>query len=522
MAGLGALQGQKSPVPEGLRALMDAQEILKQQASPMTPQGTPTVAAQAEQAIQAQIQAAAPQQGMPGMMPNDPFREQLMKTLQMQAQAQMQGQPQPAPEQSGIAQLPTPNMQGMKEGGIVGFQAGGLGDVADYEDEEDTEREELRNLEGRLYDLLGVTQGPQPLSMQGPQPVTKQAIYEQFEKLGLAKPWEAKKQTVQELSDKYKGITAERAALHEKEKGMRDSELWGALFKGQDVGQVKQAMLNRDKAYNESLVNDLKFAMGMAELSQSANQMEWKYNLDKLMSKVDDYNKAADIFKADKNAQIRALEGLYGKKAQAYARKYAADVGAESREEVARTNAIAREKVATINAAARAAAEKLRQQGKLTKETDSQLAYRITLEAMLAEGLPNDEFTRKAALRQSKIITNPIAAARQNWAVQRHIQDALDDLKSSPTYINASPADKAKLLTELEDRIQREMTLSGAPSGAPAPTPVPAPTPAPASASKPQPLPKNPADLRDGVVYQTAKGAGRWNAKKKEFDSIAQ
>ena len=340
MAGLGALQGQKSPVPEGLRALMDAQEILKQQASPMTPQGTPTVAAQAEQAIQAQLQAAAPQQSAPGMMPNDPFREQLMKTLQMQAQAQMQGQPQPAPEQSGIAQLPAPNMQGMKEGGIVGFDAGGDIESVVYGPYSGRNLDVLNPKEDKQYDptqmlldeLRRVSGEIQSVSSQkGPTAFTKEEAYKEFEQLGLPKLWEAKRAAATDLSGKYENIARQRAALHEKEKGMRDSEVWGALFKGQDVGQVKRSMLERDKAYNESLMRDLDFAAKMADLGNSANESEWKYNLDKTLAKVDDYNKAADVFKADRQTLLTALRGQHGSLLQAYARQYAADARGEGK-----------------------------------------------------------------------------------------------------------------------------------------------------------------------------------------------
>jgi hypothetical protein len=49
-----------------------------------------------------------------------------MGEAEPQPQPQMpQGQAQPMPEDSGIAQLPAPNMQGMAEGGIVAFNDGG-------------------------------------------------------------------------------------------------------------------------------------------------------------------------------------------------------------------------------------------------------------------------------------------------------------------------------------------------------------------------------------------------------------
>lgn len=144
---------QRASIPPGLQALIQAQQALKQTANPVTPAGTPTVAGQAEQAIQQQLQPSQPQmaqpQGMPGMMPSDPFREQLMKTLQMQAQQQMQppggGQP---PEQQpqqppqpmaagGIAGLPADNMARMEQyahGGVIGFDGTTRSDVPSGEE----------------------------------------------------------------------------------------------------------------------------------------------------------------------------------------------------------------------------------------------------------------------------------------------------------------------------------------------------------------------------------------------------
>lgn len=148
---------QKASIPPGLQALIQAQQALKQTAIPVTPAGTPTVAGQAEQAIQQQLQPSQPQmaqpQGMPGMMPSDPFREQLMKTLQMQAQQQMQppggGQPPEQPQQppqpmaaGGIAGLPADNMARMEQyahGGVIGFDGEDGSEVPKTQQQEDRE-----------------------------------------------------------------------------------------------------------------------------------------------------------------------------------------------------------------------------------------------------------------------------------------------------------------------------------------------------------------------------------------------
>lgn len=169
-AGLGALlqrtpdRRQQSHIPPGLQALMQAQQVLRQQANPMTPTGAPTVAGQTEQAIAQQMQSQQPQQAAPGMMPSDPFREQLMKTLQMQAQQQMAppggGQPPEQPSQQmpeqppqgmasgGIARLPADNMARIEQyahGGVIGFY-GEEGSVAKTNEDLQAELENARNM----------------------------------------------------------------------------------------------------------------------------------------------------------------------------------------------------------------------------------------------------------------------------------------------------------------------------------------------------------------------------------------
>lgn len=139
-AGLGALlsqQKQQRPaggnIPAGMQALIQAQRVLQQQAAPTTPDGRPTVAGMTEQAINQQAQPQQlPMQQMPGMMPADPYRQQLMQTLQAQAQAQgapQQAAPQQPPAQpqgmarGGLASLRADNIARMKyaKGGVIGF-----------------------------------------------------------------------------------------------------------------------------------------------------------------------------------------------------------------------------------------------------------------------------------------------------------------------------------------------------------------------------------------------------------------
>lgn len=102
----------QTPIPDALQALM----VLAQQATPTTPDGAPTVAAQL-------AQMAAPQgvaQGMPQAVQDfeasAPSVMRNMQQEQLQRMMRQAMQPQPA----GIEGLPAPNMN-FAEGGVIGF-----------------------------------------------------------------------------------------------------------------------------------------------------------------------------------------------------------------------------------------------------------------------------------------------------------------------------------------------------------------------------------------------------------------
>ena len=84
-------------------------------------------------ALSAQRMGAAPppvnQQVVAQMSPQPPAPQAApmpQAAPQQQAAPQDQGQAQPMPEDTGIAQLPAPNMEGMADGGIVGYAEGDL------------------------------------------------------------------------------------------------------------------------------------------------------------------------------------------------------------------------------------------------------------------------------------------------------------------------------------------------------------------------------------------------------------
>lgn len=94
---------------------------LLQTAQMVTPDQTPTVAAQVAQAAAQKMQPQGIMQGMPQAKQDyaaaAPSMMENMKRQQMQQMVREAMQPQPA----GIEGLPAPNMQGMAEGGVVGY-----------------------------------------------------------------------------------------------------------------------------------------------------------------------------------------------------------------------------------------------------------------------------------------------------------------------------------------------------------------------------------------------------------------
>lgn len=375
-AGLGALIQRGMPqrsreeqrIPPGLQALMQAQKVLQSQASPVTPAGTPTIAGQTEQAIAQRMQPVQAPQGLPGMMQADPFREQLMKTLQAQAQQQMQPQqppqeqpapeaqpaPQAAPEDQGIGQLPAPNMQGLKEGGVVGYAYGGVTDFRASQNYGDDDQQQIENLKQALMGqqtqqaddtlqsrkvMSQIEQLQEKLrqaeAMTGPKPFTREMAYEQAEGAGIAKPWEQKRQGIEQLAQKNAEILQRKKDLYNQEVASRQQDIWANLLAGAGArgaggaGAAVQATQEqhraRDAAFTGQLEKDLDFTRSLFDLSNSANKDEWDFNLKKSLDKVTDYEKAADIFKTDRQVLTASLRGDLGKMWSTFGQMYSAE-----------------------------------------------------------------------------------------------------------------------------------------------------------------------------------------------------
>jgi len=172
-------------IPSGLQALMQAAQILQQQASPSAPgpQGQqPTVAKQVEQAAAQQapmampdMQAVGQQAGIAGQMMAQRQQQQQQMAQSPQAVAQMAAQM----LQRGIGGLPA-NMQ-FREGGIIGYAGPEGSDVrvqpipdrelAEMEDEDARERRRRSMFRELEPELLPVIERGEPREPRRPPPV---------------------------------------------------------------------------------------------------------------------------------------------------------------------------------------------------------------------------------------------------------------------------------------------------------------------------------------------------------------
>lgn len=466
-AGLNALIGQMMPnkqtagakIPSGMQALIQAQQALQATAKPTTPAGTPTVAGQMEQAIAQQVQPQAPQ-GLPGMMPADPFREQLMKTLQAQAQAQAQaqqqgqpqpqpqaqpqGQPQSAPESQGIAQLAAPNMQGLKEGGVVGFADGGLEDENEDGDETDTSGVDASAISQIITPKhIKAMQAQRDRIMRTPLPalVSREDAYRQLDQLSPIKPWEAQKEGIEQLRKKQADILQRTTAEYDKEKESRGIGQWGALLSSpygahtQAVVNYQNAMAQRDAAFTKQLKDDLEFQKDLFNMTTAANKEEFTYFREQALSKVTDSQKAAELFQKDRATLVKALNGEYGPTLKLLGSKYATDIKAAQKPKPEKFNLEERAYKSAVSTIAKEMGKPEDDPAVEQAAAQRVFKYKATPAAISAESRANTA-DRAQALKESMFMQFDSPEARQIWIdnrAEQHAAKRLSDLNRVTT-----------------------------------------------------------------------------------------
>ena len=110
--------------PMMLSAAKFVDNQISKQAAALSAQRTGAAPPPVNQQVVAQMSPQMPAP-MPQAGPAPQAAPMPQAALQQQAAPMPQGQAQPLPENTGIGQLPAPNMKGMADGGIVGYDEGG-------------------------------------------------------------------------------------------------------------------------------------------------------------------------------------------------------------------------------------------------------------------------------------------------------------------------------------------------------------------------------------------------------------
>jgi hypothetical protein len=130
---------QQSSIDPALAALMQTAQMV-------TPDNTPTVAAQVAQAAKQKMAPQGIAQGMPEAQEDFqaamPSMMRNMQQQQMQRMVEQAMQPQPA----GIEGLPAPNMQNMAEGGVVGYAGNTDGSQVKLDEQAEQDRARIAQL----------------------------------------------------------------------------------------------------------------------------------------------------------------------------------------------------------------------------------------------------------------------------------------------------------------------------------------------------------------------------------------
>ena len=120
--------------------------------------------------------------------------------------------------------------------------------------------------------------------------------------------------------------------LYEKEQANRRNDLIqaflgskGAGAGGRAVAEMQNVHQARDQQFTNQLIKDFDYTKSLLDLSNSANKDEYKYNLDKTLGKVSDYEKAVDLFKNDRSVLSAALRGQLTSEMNAWGKAFAAE-----------------------------------------------------------------------------------------------------------------------------------------------------------------------------------------------------
>ena len=471
-------QPNKGIISPGLKGLMLVQEGLRQmqegQVSPQGPAG-PTLAAQMAQAAQPQ-QQQPPQQ--PSMMPPPPGQmqpegavanvaqdagigaaiqgqqqQQAQQAMMQMAQQQQQAQQQPAMMASGgIAGLRADNMSHFKEGGVLGFEDGGMpwykrlveGPEKSYLGiREKYNQQKVEEERAKLMDEISANQTGKVLSADAPRPERDAVRVEQLAAPVAAPP--PPPAAVDPYADPSRGRDVPPVArpptpppvarppvagggAAQGIQSLMTEKLPSAAVDMAAIRQQRDPELNKTLAdYKAALAGKRDFTQeGLANLEQTKQEM------------------MANREKQDKNSAYLNLQKMFAQGARSgYAGMGEANISAKEAQQAlmeARANqdALMRDKMLAVRVAAQAESigdkEKMLGAQQKVAEIDAKLADNATqmkvAEMGATSSMNNAKIAADATLRGHAMTAGATLSAQQlHAATQIRVAEMADELK---------------------------------------------------------------------------------------------
>lgn len=428
-----------SVVPAGLQELLRSVSALEQVASQVTPDGQPTIAGQVGQATQQMLgaaQAPSPMEGMagpgesPGIMPGDPYRQQLMGTLQEKARAQAEAQAKmmqmmaaqrqggggpPQMASGGVATLPARNMARLAHamGGVVGYsgEEGSLVESSLEEPELMTSgleaasetapalsAQQYLELQRRLRELKAQATRPRELT---PQELAYQEAVNAEQQRGIA--------SIESSRQRFEQAKQERLKEQEGQK-QRDLINYltriGAGRRGTLFGNMAEAGVGLEQLRTKRQAETQRFREQEIAYMDKLEERRGAVESMRLAQMRGDADKA----RADAE-RIRTIDNDLSKLGINIGLQRASQLAAEERTRITSEAATRRSEAqqramderAKLDRESRERIADARRKGEgAERTTDLMRQYNIELEALLAQGAPNDPATRKVAMNTAQ------------------------------------------------------------------------------------------------------------------------
>lgn len=445
--------------------------------------------AQLQTGFGGQVMSGAPQQAMPQQAP------------QMQA---LQGM-----AAGGLAGLPVdPRMFEYGSGGVVAFANPEGNQLVEDEDEVDAEEEDVVEAGPRVsYDAVAELRRLQPQI----EAQMKQDVRPVRSRADIEKELIKKKDYGIEEGPIGKGYLAGLASLKEAKAAERAKQQ-------ADIDERKKFAASRalldysDATRGQTGIGGIgalaRSSMGSAEkfMSEEAGLREAGIKVDELLN--DAQYKVQTLRQAQRDGDIKAEQ-----KADVDLAKIAKDLGVSKNRLLqaalsGNLTVIGKQIMADAQVAAAAKRAAGRGAGGAPKKTDLDKAYEVELEALLAEGEPNDAFTKKKAMNAAQAQlsksagTGRVEVSKVEKANEELRNRMLENRelrrirKTNPTAYNEGVA---KIKKEIETEFGIKPTLTTYDEAAPA---------APAAASSTPPVSK----LKEGVATKFGNGQ-TWTLK---------